>query len=285
MEDIMSAVEYSSKAAQPYLINVGDADKMRAAALNLIFDPHSIDFFPFDKIKSSDKILFAGCGNGQLVVEIAKEIRKRNLNVEIVAFDIAQPQLDCARKYAEQEGIDDINWKLQDVRNLEEFTGRFDVVHARFLLNHLFDAEVVTKLLCDTLSADGIFIGEEFSGDDVDVLPANPEYTEAVNEWVKGVRLQHTIQKSDMAFAKRLPDILRANRMVITKENQPNPIASNTEQKNVFPECMANAHRILPPEQHYTIPIIRAALEHVRDSEECSITFKHFTQVEARKAA
>lgn len=281
----MATVEYSPKATQPYLINVGDADKMRAASLNLIFDHHSLAFFPFDKIKSSDKILFAGCGNGQLVVEIAKEMKKRNLNVEIVAFDIAQPQLDCARQYAEQEGVEDIKWKLQNVHNLEEFEGQFNVVHARFLLNHLHDAVDVTKVLCDTLSADGIFIGEEFSGDEVDVLPETPEYTDAVSEWVKGLRLQHTIQKSDMAFAKRLPNILKANLMVITNEIQPNPIASNVQQKNIFPECMANAHRILPPEQHYTIPIIKAALEHVRDSEDCSITFKHFTQIEARKAA
>lgn len=281
----MNAAEFSSKPAQPYLINVGDADKMRAAALNLIFDPHSINFFPFDKIKSGDKILFAGCGNGQLVVEIAKEIKKRNLTVEIVAFDISQPQLDCAQKYAKQENIHEINWKLQNVHNLDEFKGQFNVVHARFLLNHLADANVVTEMLCDTLSKDGIFIGEEFGGDELDVSPALHEYTEAIYEWVKGVRLQHTLQKSNMAFAKHLPEILRNKNMVVTKEIHPNPVASNVEQKNVFPESMANAHRILPADQHAAIPFIKAALENVRDSKECSITFKHFTQIEAKKAA
>jgi SAM-dependent methyltransferase len=281
----MASAEFSAKQAQPYLINVGDADKMRATALNLIFDPHSIGFFPFDKIKSSDKILFAGCGNGQLVVEIAKEMKMRNLNVQIVAFDISQPQLDCAQKYAEQEGVHVITWKHQDAHNLEEFRGQFNVVHARFLLNHLADADVVANMLCDTLSENGVFIGEEFGGDDVDVLPQSAEYIDTINVWLKGVRLQHMLQKSNMAFAKHLPEILRNKNMVVTREIQPNPVADNEEQKNVFPECMASAHRIFPADQCHTIPAIKAALENVRDSKECSIIFKHFTQIEAKKAA
>lgn len=281
----MAAVDFSSKPVQPYLINVGDADKMRATALNLIFDPHSIGFFPFDKLKNGDKILFAGCGNGQLVVEIAKELRRRNLSVEIVALDISQQQLDCARLFAEQENIQDINWKLQDVHNLQDFKGQFNFVHARFLLNHLSDAKLVTEMLCDTLSEDGIFIGEEFDGIDVDVLPESGEYRKAIDAWVDGIKLQHALQKSDMAFAKHLPAILKNINMAVTRELQPNPLAESKEQKNVFPECMASAHRIFPADKHHTIPIIKAALENVRDSKECSISFKHFTQIEAKKRA
>lgn len=279
----MSVAEFGSKQVQPYLINVGEADKTRATALNLIFDPHSISFFPFNKIKNGDKILFAGCGNGQLVVEIAKEMKTRNLYVEIVAFDISQQQLNCAQKYAEQENIHDINWKLQDVHNLNEFQGRFNVTHSRFLLNHLADAKLVTEMLCDTLRDGGIFIGEEFSGDEVDVSPESQEYIQAVQTWVQGIRLQHTLQKSDMAFAKHLPEILKNKNMVVIKEIHPNPQADNEEKKNVFPQCMASAHRFIPADQHHTIPIIKAALENVRDSKECSITFKHFTQIEAKK--
>jgi hypothetical protein len=119
----------------------------------------------------------------------------------------------------------------------------------------------------------------------LDVSPESQEYIQAINTWVQGVKLQHTLQKSDMAFAKHLPEILRNKNMIVIREIQPNPLADNEEQKNIFPESMANAHRIFPADQHHTIPVIKAALEHVRDSRECSITFKHFTQIEAKSVA
>lgn len=266
-----------------YLINVGEADKMRAASLNLIFDRYSVNFFPFDEIKNGDKVLFAGCGNGQLVVEIAREMKNRKLDVEIVAFDISQPQLDCAEKYAAQQGVNNVSWKLQNVFSLEEFKGQFNVVHARFLLNHLKDAKKAAELLCDTLAANGIFIGEEFASDEVDVYPeTNHEYSQAIQEWVNGVRRQHELQKSDMAFAKKLPDILRNKNMTVLQEVTPGPMAFNQEEKNIFPECMASAHRIFPQDQHYKIPLIKSALENVRDAPECSVRFKHFTQIKAK---
>jgi ubiquinone/menaquinone biosynthesis C-methylase UbiE len=266
-----------------YLTNVGVADKSRAASLNLIFDPYSLHFFPFDKLSDNDKILFAGCGNGQLVVEIAKEIKMRGLKVNIVAFDISEEQLTCARQYAEQENEHNIDWRLQDAHDLKDLKGQFNVVHARFLLNHLPDAPEVTELLCSTLTDGGIFIGEEFASDEVEVSPNLPEYTDAIGEWLKEVRLLHILQKSDMAFAKHLPEILKNNNMLVSRELQPKPSASDEKQKNVFPECMAYAHKVFPADLHHTIPIIIAALEKVRDSKECSITFNYFTQIEARK--
>lgn len=278
----MSSVQLSHQS-NPYLINIGVADKARAASLNLIFDPHSVNFFPFDKIHNNDKILFAGCGNGQLVVEIAKGIKERGLEVTIVAFDNSEQQLTCARAYASLEKVNDIDWRLQDIHNLDDLKGQFNVVHVRFLLNHLSDAKLATQLLCDTLTDNGIFIGEEFASDEVDVSPNLPKYTDAIEGWLKLVRFQHSTQKSDMAFAKHLPDILRNNNMIVTTQLQPNPIASNERQKNVFPECMKNAYRIFPPELHHTIPDITAALENIRDSQECSINFQHFAQIEAKK--
>jgi hypothetical protein len=89
-------------------------------------------------------------------------------------------------------------------------------------------------MLCDTLQEGGIFIGEEFSGDEVDVSPESQEYIQAINTWVQGVKLQHTLQKSDMAFAKHLPEILRNKNMIVIREIQPNPLADNEEQKISF---------------------------------------------------
>lgn len=266
---------------QPYLIHVGKADQPRAASLNLIFDPYSSAFFPFDAVRNNDQILFAGCGNGQLVVAIAKELQRRQLTVQIVAFDIAQKQLDCAKAYAQESGIDHIRWERHDAHDLKQYRGQFNVVHARFLLNHLSDAELVTQKLCETLVEEGLFIGEEFSGSDVEVSSDDPEHRQAVQQWERMVRLQHIIQKSDMTFANRLPDILRKNALLVTHELKPYPRAQSVNEKNIFPACMDSAPLIFPNDEHENIARIRTSLERVRDHESCSITFKHFTQIQA----
>lgn len=267
--------------SKSYYMNVGKADSLRAASLNLIFDKCSLDFFPFDKIRDGDKILFAGCGNGQLVVEIVKKLKDRN--VKIVAFDISSQQLECAREYAENEKSDGIDWKLNDIHSLDEFKGQFNFVHARFILNHLSDAKEVTKELCNTLTADGIFIGEEFAGLDFDVVSDSPEYIEAVKAWEQAIILQHAKQKSNISFAERMPKILEKIGMKVERNLKPNPVASNSSQKNVLPEGLKTAHMYLSPSFHIAIPDLMKKLIAMRDADNCKIIFRHFTQIEAQK--
>lgn len=292
----MQAIENSNRL---YLIYGGEKDRARAAALNLIFDTHSLNFFPFEKLKDGNKLLFAGCGNGQLVIEIAKEANRRLLNVSIVAIDNNEAQLTCARQNEANERTIEmqvhhlafekifppIEWRFVDVeKNLKELEGQFNLVHTRFLLNNLSEtAEKVTKGLCDTLLQEGIFIAEECSGLEVDILSDLEENTQAIEPWLKMVKCQHARQKSDIAFARRLPDILKNNQMVMINESKPYPRATSTKEKNLFPQSMLNAYDILPPEEHSTIPSAVKALETLRDSGACSVGFGHFTQIEAIK--
>lgn len=258
--------------------------QQRAAALNCIFNPPSIDFFPFHRVQNGDRILFAGCGNGKLVVEIALELQKRRLSVGIVAFDISQRQLDLAQEAAKDAGINWILWELQDAHDLEKYRGRFQFVHTRFLLGYVENAERVTHMLCGALANDGIFIGEEFSGIEVDLSSDTTEHQEALRQWARIVRLQHLVQKSDMAFAKRLPDLLKQNELTVTKEHQPLPKAALAEEKSIFPASMDDAHLILPDAEHPHIDQIRSLLEEMRDLEGCTLTFKHFRQIQAEKS-
>lgn len=258
--------------------------QQRAVALNLIFNPHSMAFFPFDSIRDGHRILFAGCGNGKLVVEIALELQKRRLKVEIVAFDFSERQLEQAKEAARKAGIAWIQWELQDAHDLEKYREQFDFVHARFLLNYAENAELITRMLCRVLADKGIFIGEEFSGIEVDLSSNVPEHVEALRQWVRIVRLQHLVQKSDMTFAKRLPDLLKQNDMLVTKEHQPHPKAALTQEKSIFPASMDDAHLLLPDAEHHQIDRTRLLLEEVRDLEGCSLTFKNFKQIQAKKS-
>ncbi|MFV0339699.1 MAG: class I SAM-dependent methyltransferase [Parachlamydiaceae bacterium] len=118
-----------------YLMQTGKADLPRASAMNQIYDASSLNFFPFDKIKDGDKLLFAACGNGVLMVGILKRIKAKNISV--TAIDSSIEQLSCARALADSEGFSSINCQQRTINDLSELQGQYHLVHSRFVLNHL----------------------------------------------------------------------------------------------------------------------------------------------------
>lgn len=86
-------------------------------------------------IKSGDKILEVGCGEGILSMMAAKK------GAEVVATDISTANLEEAQKLADKEGVKNIKFLLADAENLPFDDNSFDVVIADNVLEHLPDFE------------------------------------------------------------------------------------------------------------------------------------------------
>lgn len=267
-----------------YQIPVGNADLSRAASMNLIFDRDSIEFFPFDKVQESAKILFAGCGNGVLVIEIAKKLKDRN--VKIVAFDNNEEQLNCARAEAEKEQVCDIEWKQHDICALDEYKGAFDIVHVRFVLNNVANAKQAIQELCKAVTENGLFIGEELSGCGVTTACHKIGHAEVMRAWEQGIQLLHINQGSDISFAKRIPKILIKERFTIENQRKPSPVAYTSAQKNAFSTGFsAIAKKTFSNFYYPSLSAIEEKLKQICECNDCIITIPHFTQILASKQA
>jgi ubiquinone/menaquinone biosynthesis C-methylase UbiE len=94
------------------------------------------DLLHFDTLyPSGHKVLEAGCGVGAQTTVLAKH----SPGARIVAVDISEESLIQAKRLADIEGIENVQFESQDVNALTFENDSFDHVFVCFLLEHLND--------------------------------------------------------------------------------------------------------------------------------------------------
>ena len=88
-----------------------------------------------DRLTPGMALLDVGCGPGTLTVDLARRLAPGR----VVGVDVAADVLDEARRHAADQGVDGIDWRAGDFRELDLAEGSFDVVHAHQVLQHLQD--------------------------------------------------------------------------------------------------------------------------------------------------
>jgi ubiquinone/menaquinone biosynthesis C-methylase UbiE len=267
--------------ATSYEIPAGRADRVRAEALNQIFDSHSIAFFPFHAVKDHDNILFIGSGNGRLVIQIVKKLVAENLS--IIAIDQNQEQVEFAKALANEHNVFNVKWLQLDLYNVSQLNQTFNLVHVRFTLDHLKEAKKGVRALCKVVAENGIFIAEEWGGHQVTVYNATEAQSNAMRAWEDGVILQHSNQQTDISVALKLATFLRKQNCRIVQIEKPNPLAKTCAQKNIFPQSFEALKKYYSPLFTKSLSKTTFELESIRDNDECFIKMDHFYQFQAKK--
>lgn len=87
-------------------------------------------------IKPGMKVLDAGCGEGVLSIMMARK------GAIVVGCDLSQPNVQSAKKYAQTEGIKNIEFVEGDGENLPFEDNSFDLVVSSHVLEHLPDFDL-----------------------------------------------------------------------------------------------------------------------------------------------
>jgi 2-polyprenyl-3-methyl-5-hydroxy-6-metoxy-1,4-benzoquinol methylase len=77
---------------------------------------------------SAPKILELGCGPGN----VTRRIKKHLPQAKITAIDLAENMITLARK-----NVSDVDFRVLDVRSIDQFTGPYDAIVAAFVLPFL----------------------------------------------------------------------------------------------------------------------------------------------------
>jgi tetratricopeptide (TPR) repeat protein/SAM-dependent methyltransferase len=96
------------------------------------------------------EILIAGCGTGQNLVEIARQIEGAN----VTAIDLSLASLGYAKRQADALGLTNVTFATADILNIGSIGRSFDMIETGGVLHHLADPWAAWRTLL-TLLRDG----------------------------------------------------------------------------------------------------------------------------------
>ena len=149
-------------AVANYVIRGGLAGRERLRVLARIQAAPTIRLLTRVRIERGARCLDAGCGGGDVSLELA---RIAGPGGEVVGIDRDEIKLELAREEAAAAGLDNVSYRAGDVTELDA-EGEFDLVYSRFLLAHLADPAAAMERLVAAARPGGLVVMEDidFSG-------------------------------------------------------------------------------------------------------------------------
>ena len=148
-----------SEPKSHYIHGSGEVEQERLSALNRLLNRRSLEALA---LQPGQKVLDVGSGLGQLPRAMAGVVGSEGL---VVAVERDSAQLSRAAELAAAEGeADRVDMRLGDAADLplrEEEWGTFDVVHSRFLLEHVERPEDVIEAMLWALRPGGRIVLED----------------------------------------------------------------------------------------------------------------------------
>jgi ubiquinone/menaquinone biosynthesis C-methylase UbiE len=215
-----------------YVIRGGLEGRERLRVLSRVMHATTMALFDRLEVQSGLNCLDVGCGGGDITLALARRVAPGGM---VVGLDIDDEKLRIARLEAEQQGIDNVEFRAGDIRDAEA-TPVFDFVYARFLLTHLSDPASAIGAFYQHLRPGGAAIVEDvdFSG--------HFTYPES-----KAFRRYHELycatvirRGGDPNIGPRLPSLLQQSGFAEVGVGLVQPIAMQGEAKLLTPLTMEN---------------------------------------------
>jgi ubiquinone/menaquinone biosynthesis C-methylase UbiE len=108
--------------------------------------------FMIPHLRAGLRVIDCGCGPGSITCDIAQAV----VPGEVVGIDIAEAQLDRARRLAVRRGIPNVRFERGDIYALPFPDGSFDVALAHNVLHHLGDPPRAIREMRRVLKPSGI---------------------------------------------------------------------------------------------------------------------------------
>jgi SAM-dependent methyltransferase len=125
-----------------------EGERARLAKIEAWLDPHSIEIFEQHGVQPGWRCLDVGAGGGSMTQWLCDRVGMRGSVVAV----------DADTRFLEKLGAANLEVRRTDVVNEPLPEGEFDLVHSRFLLEHLAERERVLEKLARALNPGGLLI-------------------------------------------------------------------------------------------------------------------------------
>lgn len=186
-----------------YIHGTTDAEQARLTLMNRAINAPAIAEM---RLAAGNRVLDVGCGLAQLSRMMAREVGEGGA---VVGIERDARQLEGARRQAEESGecelVDLREGDAYDPPLLEGEWGSFDVVHSRFVLEHLTRPQEAANIMVRAAKPGGRIILQD---DDHDVIRFSPGLSSFERVWHAYARC-YAAMGMDGYIGRRLPEILR----------------------------------------------------------------------------
>ena len=160
-----------------YTAGDGLTDKARLHRLTELFRPTTVALLDRIDIRPGMSCLDVGCGTASVTLELARRVGPEG---RVVGIDIDDARVDDARQEASARNLQNVEFRVSDIRKEREPASEFDVVYSRFVLDHLAKPGEVISIMRDMLRPGGVVIAECTDYSAWHCFPALPAFDRAM---------------------------------------------------------------------------------------------------------
>jgi ubiquinone/menaquinone biosynthesis C-methylase UbiE len=186
--------------SEHYLIRGGAAGRERLRVLARVMWPTTRRLLARVGVPEDARCVDVGCGGGDVTIALARLAARGR----VVGTDVDETKLRLARAEAVDAGVDNVEFRYEDVTRPPRSPGRFDLVYARFLLTHLPDPAEVVGRLVGRLEPGGVLVVEDIDFSGHFCHPDSPAFRDYVALYSAAARARG----ADPDIGPRLPSLL-----------------------------------------------------------------------------
>jgi len=187
-------------ATAHYVIRGGVDGRERLRVLGRVMRPTTLEFLRRAGVAPGSVCLDAGCGGGDVTVDLA---RITGPTGRVVGIDLDHQKIEFARAEAKALGAANVEFRVADVAGAE-FAGKFDVVYCRFVLTHLPQPAQALAAMANCLRPGGKMLLTDIDCSGYFWYPDSPVQSRFLHLYTSAVRGTG----GDPDIGPRLPELL-----------------------------------------------------------------------------
>ena len=213
-----------------YVIRGGLEGRERLRVLARVMWPTTSALFARVGIAPTARCLDLGCGGG----DVTRELAQIASDGFVVGTDLDATKVELARAETAKAGVDNVEFRIDDVLQPPADDQRFDVVYARFLLTHLADPAKALENITARVEHGGVLVVEDIDCSGHFCYPPSPAFVRYVEWYIETARARGC----DPNIGPRLPGLLRDAGLDEIAMNVVQPAGFSGEVKLIAPITM-----------------------------------------------
>lgn len=183
-----------------YLIRGGIEGRERLRILARVMSPTTLEFLESVSLAPDARCLDVGCGGGDVTVALSRMVPRGH----VTGIDFDGSKILLAQQEAKSLGIENVDFRAEDVTVRPQTDDRYDFIYVRFVLTHLRDPDAALSRFFDQLEPGGMLAVEDIDFGGHVCYPPSAAFDKYVELYSRSARARGC----DPCIGPRLPSLL-----------------------------------------------------------------------------